>query len=339
VPYTTAPVPFSATTGTMPLEARSVEPKVAPEPARTADSVFMEDMEHFDLSLDAEAVEAPAAKAPVEAPPPSPRARPMARGSGKNTGSADGIAAKPAGRAAEELDDEDEARAGPPTLASMLPEPAGEWPPRRKAKAKSKPDSTDDKTADKVADKADASAEAAEAAPTDEKDPRFLREARRDERWNRPWVRASLGVALVVLAIAAGAQLAYPMRDTIASRWPATAPVWSLVCEQMGCTIEAPRSLTSLALDGSSLTRTDTEHVLLFSADLHNRSDHAVRMPSFDLSFMDLNGQIVARKVLDPAQIGIRQTSIGPEAELHVHARLQVDGLDATGFQAEMFYP
>jgi hypothetical protein len=43
--------------------------------------------------------------------------------------------------------------------------------------------------------------------------------------------------------------------------------------------------------------------------------------------------------VLSPTQIGIRQTSLAPDAELHVHARLQVGGLDASGFQAEMFYP
>jgi hypothetical protein len=79
--------------------------------------------------------------------------------------------------------------------------------------------------------------------------------------------------------------------------------------------------------------------VLLFSADLHNRADHAVRMPSFDLTFMDINGAIVSRKVLSPEQIGIRQAALGPEAELHVHVRLQVGTLDASGFQAEMFYP
>ena len=79
--------------------------------------------------------------------------------------------------------------------------------------------------------------------------------------------------------------------------------------------------------------------MLLFSADLHNRSDHAVRMPSFDLSFTDLNGQVVARKVLAPHEVGIHQGSLGPDVELHVHARLQVTDRDATGFQAEMFYP
>ena len=152
-------------------------------------------------------------------------------------------------------------------------------------------------------------------------------------------MRASLFAALVALALGAAGQVAWPMRDTIAARYPVTRPAWDMLCEQLGCTIEAPRALASLALDGSSLTRTNTEHVLLFSADLHNRSDQEVRMPSFDLTFTDLNGAIVARKVLSPDQIGIAQKALAPEAELHVHARIQVGSLDASGFQAYLFYP
>ncbi len=64
-----------------------------------------------------------------------------------------------------------------------------------------------------------------------------------------------------------------------------------------------------------------------------------MRVPSFDLTFMDLNGEVVARKVLAPSQIGIRVAALAPDAEVHVHARLQVGRADASGFQAEMFYP
>jgi hypothetical protein len=342
-------MPFASTTGAMPLQARSVEPKVAPEPARNAAASTFGEIDHVDIALGADrapgsppmrASEASAAKAsaPAEAtPPPAPIPATARRASAPTRNGASNNGQAPQSRLAEEVTDEDEARAGPPTLASMLPETAGEWPPRRKGKSKAKPAAPAPAQAPVAEVPAEVEAEEAPVAAT--KDPRFLREARRDERWNRPWVRASMGVALAVLVIAAAGQVAYPLRDTIASRWPSTAPMWMAICEQLDCTVEAPRSIGSLALDGSSLTRTDTEHVLLFSADLHNRSDHAVRMPSFDLSFMDLNGQIVARKVLDPAQIGIRQASLAPEAELHVHARLQVSGLDATGFQAEMFYP
>ena len=220
-------------------------------------------------------------------------------------------------------DDADEARAGPPTLASMLPEDAGDWPPRR---TKKRP--------------ASASAPTSEMALVDRsRDPRFLREAKAGARWRKPWVRAVLSVTLLLLIVAAVGQVAWPQRDMLAARWPATLPAWNWLCEQADCKIEAPRAIASLALDGSSLTRTDTEHVLLFSADLHNRSDHEVRMPSFDLTFMDLNGEIVARKVLTPAQIGIQQAALPPEGELHVHARLQVGALPASGFQADLFYP
>jgi len=226
-------------------------------------------------------------------------------------------------RLADELEDAD-LRAGPPTLASMLPEDAGEWPPRKTKKRKGK----------------DAAAGAPESEIVDKtKDPRFLREARSGARWRKPWVRATLSLMLVALVAGALAQVAWPMRDVIAARWPATQPAWAWVCEQADCKIEAPRAITSLALDGSSLTRTDTEHVLLFSADLHNRADHEVLMPSFDVSFMDLNGAIVARKVLSPEQLGIRQSSLPALGELHVHARLQVGSLPASGFQADLFYP
>jgi len=227
----------------------------------------------------------------------------------------------PPSRPADDADDDP--RAGPPTLASMLPEDAGEWPPKRTRK--------------RAADATSASTEVALVDKT--KDPRFLREARSGARWRKPWVRAVLSVALLGLIVGAAGQVAWPMRDTLAARWPVTRPAWDWLCEQADCRIEAPRAIASLALDGSSLTRTDTEHVLLFSADLHNRADHEVRVPSFDVTFMDLNGEIVARKVLTPEQIGIHQDALPPEGELHVHARLQVGSLPASGFQADLFYP
>jgi predicted Zn finger-like uncharacterized protein len=239
------------------------------------------------------------------------------------TREAEAVVADAAPPAPSADDAEDDPRAGPPTLASMLPEDAGEWPPRRTRK--------------RASATAPASSELALVDKT--KDPRFLREARSGARWRRPWVRAVLSVALLLLIFSAVGQVAWPMRDSLAARWPATRPAWDWLCEQAGCHIEPPRAIASLALDGSSLTRTDTEHVLLFSADLHNRADHEVRVPSFDVTFMDLNGEIVARKVLTPEQIGIHQAALPAEGELHVHARLQVGSLPASGFQADLFYP
>jgi hypothetical protein len=312
-----APVPVPATPVSAPIVAVP-EPYIPPSIAANRASVFAPPP-------------APTA-APVPTPgpaelasdfaapsPPGPVASPApAIGSGGTA-----MPSPPADDVAAALDAAEERRAGPPTLASMLPEDAGDWPPRRIRKRP-----------------VEAAAPAGEVELVDRtKDPRFLREAKSGARWRKPWVRAVLGATLVVLVAAAVGQLAWPQRDMLAARWPASRPAWNWLCEQAGCRIEAPRAIASLALDGSSLTRTDTEHVLLFAADLHNRSDHEVRMPSFDLTFMDLNGEIVARKVLSPEQVGIRQPALPPEGDLHVHARLQVGALPASGFQADLFYP
>ena len=215
----------------------------------------------------------------------------------------------------------DEARAGPPTLASMLPEDAGDWPPKRGKKKAADPDAPESQIVDKT------------------KDPRFLREAKSGARWRRPWVRVVLSLAAIVLVAAALGQVAWPQRDTLAARWPATLPAWQWLCDQADCKIEPPRAIASLTLEDSSLTGTDTDHVLLFSADLHNRAGHEVRMPSFDVRFMDLNGETVARKVLSPEDLGIHQAALPADGELRVHARLQMGSLAASGFQADLFYP
>ncbi len=218
----------------------------------------------------------------------------------------------------------DEARAGPPTLASMLPDDAGDWPPKRGKGGKKKaadPDAPESQIVDKT------------------KDPRFLREAKSGARWRRPWVRVVLSLVAIVLVAAALGQVAWPQRDTLAARWPATLPAWQWLCDQADCKIEPPRAIASLTLEDSTLTGTDTDHVLLFSADLHNRAGHEVRMPSFDVRFMDLNGETVARKVLSPEDLGIHQDALPADGELRVHARLQMGSLAATGFQADLFYP
>ena len=271
-------------------------------------------------------------RAPVREIPAEPVARPVAR-------DAEGASTLPS-RLVEDN--------GPETLASLLPEAPGDWPPKRSSSRRSKAATAaragtaprrEEKPRKPRRTRDDADAPAANPAVEADDHPRFVREARRSALWNRPAVRASLWLALAGLGVGAAGQVAWPMRDMIAARWPATAPVWDMVCEQAGCTIQAPRSITSLTLDGSTLTRTETDHVLLFSADLRNKALWNVRTPAFDLKFTDLGGQVVARRVFEPADLGIGQAALAPDTELHVRARLKLDGIDAVGFQAEIFYP
>ena len=57
-------------------------------------------------------------------------------------------------------------------------------------------------------------------------------------------MRASLGTLLLVLVLAALAQVAWPLRDTLAARWPATRPALDLACEQLAKAVKLPGTLS-----------------------------------------------------------------------------------------------
>lgn len=344
-----APAPFAPPPPPGPFERTEVLPPVESAPADAGESLpaIVEPPPaspmpvDFELStpaaLDAEG-RPTAAPTPVSAP--AATAEPASPPAPAPTPSVDAEATTLPSRLADD--------AGPETLASLLPEPPGEWPPRKKSsrrpkdKERARAAATPDREADAERERARVAASEAETALPDqpaEDHPRFVREARSAAFWNSPTMRAGLGLALILLGLGAVGQVAWPMRDTLAVHYPATAPMWQTLCEQMGCTLQAPRALASLTLEGSSLTRTEVDHVLLFSADLRNKSPWPTRTPAFDLKFTDLGGQVVARRVFEPADLGIAQASLGPDAELHVRARLRLDGIDVVGFQAEVFYP
>jgi hypothetical protein len=309
-----APPPFT-TSSPAPVTAPIPAPVTAPPPAPVA-------------AASPDPVEA-LLPAPVAAPPQV--ARRASRRVPPPAAPQDAVSTLPS----RLVDDE-----GPETLASMLPEAPGDWPPRKRRSSRSSGKTRTPLPGDakgSARDQHGARPDTPAPAPADH--PRFLREARRAAFWDAPAMRAVLLVAAIALSLGALAQVALPLRDTIAARWPVTAPVLDIACEQAGCTLQAPRALASLALDGSSLTRTETDHVLLFSADLRNRAAWPVRMPAFDLKFTDIGGQVVARRVFEPADLGIGSVSLAPDTELHVHARLKLDGIDVVGFQAEVFYP
>ncbi|MFO1339748.1 MAG: zinc-ribbon and DUF3426 domain-containing protein [Burkholderiaceae bacterium] len=169
--------------------------------------------------------------------------------------------------------------------------------------------------------------------------PQFVRQAERAALWRRPLVRALLGGASGVLGLMLVAQVAFQYRDHLAVQVPALAAPLQAACARLGCRIEAPRALDRIRLDASDLTRTEDEHVLRFSADLHNSADFAVRTPALEVSFTDGLGQTVSRKVMLPAELGARSESIAADAQWRVDARLAVGELRVAGYTVEVFYP
>jgi predicted Zn finger-like uncharacterized protein len=175
--------------------------------------------------------------------------------------------------------------------------------------------------------------------------PSFLRRAERAARWRRPWVRAALaGTALLAAALLA-AQVAHTWRDRLAARVPALAPLLVQGCAWLGCEVAPARWLDALTVESSGLVRVESSNVYTLQVSLRNGARHPVALPALDLSLTDASGDLIARRVLQPADLGASAATIAPGRDLVLQATLQsgatVIGPSRviTGYTVEMFYP
>ena len=169
--------------------------------------------------------------------------------------------------------------------------------------------------------------------------PSFLREAERAERWQRPRVRASLGIAAVLLSALLGLQAALAYRDILATRWPATRAPLQQACDWLGCRIEPLRHIAALSVDASGLQQIGTAAVYKLSVVIRNRSAQELMAPSLDLVLSDSAGATVARRVMNLSDLGRPAPVIAAGAEWSGQAVLDTGDRRVSGYTIEIFYP
>ena len=169
--------------------------------------------------------------------------------------------------------------------------------------------------------------------------PAFVRRAERAARWRRPGVRAALGVVAIVAALALAAQAAIEYRHLTAQRWPVLRPWLEAACVQLGCSIEAPRMIEALAVESSGLLRIEGTSMYRLSVVLRSRSNHALALPSLDLTLTDSQGSVMARRVIQPQELGVQRGSVPPLAEFPLQATLNAADRPISGYTIEIFYP
>ncbi len=195
----------------------------------------------------------------------------------------------------------------------------------------------------------DAAAATALAAAGRAAEPEFLRRDRRLAFWRSTPVRLALAVLALLLALLAAAQSAWFWRDDLGQRWPQTRPWLQQLCDATtGCLVGAPRDLQALVIDASSLTPAEPPPGLRLHVLLRNQSvDQAVAWPALELTLLDLQGNIRARKVLQPAQY-LPPARATPQAlaagiaagqQVSVEVRLQAQGEAPAGYRVLAFYP
>ena len=175
--------------------------------------------------------------------------------------------------------------------------------------------------------------------------PSFVRQADRAARWRHPGVRAALAGVALLAAMLLAAQVAHTWRDRLAARVPALAPLLEWGCTWVGCELGPARVLDALSVESSGLLRVERSNLYKLQVSLRNRADHPVALPALDLSLTDARGQLVARRVLQPADLGASAATIPPGRDLALQATLQstaaADGSSRViaGYTVEMFYP
>lgn len=179
-----------------------------------------------------------------------------------------------------------------------------------------------------------------DAAPLEELT--FVRQARREARWQRPAMRGLLSLLALALAGLLALQVAVQERDRLAAAEPALRPWLASVCERLGCRVAPPRRIDAIAIDGSTFNRLRPDAYRL-EVTLKNQSGTQVAMPAVELTLTDSAEQPVVRRVLMPGELGAARLALPARAEWSgtVALALQDTSLagHVAGYRVLAFYP
>ena len=171
--------------------------------------------------------------------------------------------------------------------------------------------------------------------------PSFVRDADRQARWQTRRARMALSLGSMMLLVIMGLQAAHHFRETLAAQWPSTRPLFAGWCSFAGCRIEAPRRIEDISVENSAISHAapGTDSFRL-SVTLRNHAGVAVRTPSIDLSLTDTQGQLIARRALNPEDFGASTgRAIPAGADAALQALISAGNPRVMGYTVEVFYP
>lgn len=170
----------------------------------------------------------------------------------------------------------------------------------------------------------------------------FVRQARRKAFWRRPTVRVFLTLLLLAFAALLALQYAWQERDRLALLQPQLRPALELMCEQLRCTLGAPRQIDAVVIDSSGFNRLRGDTYKL-SFSLRNTARTGVAMPALELTLTDAQDQPLLRRVLMPADLGAHDAAIAAGGDWSGAVGITVNtsggGGRVAGYRLLAFYP
>jgi predicted Zn finger-like uncharacterized protein len=168
--------------------------------------------------------------------------------------------------------------------------------------------------------------------------PGFLKQAERQARWRRPAVRAALSLVAGALLASLGLQWARHERDWLATQVPQTRPWLEQLCAWTDCRVGPWQSIQHVVVDNSSLTPGKSPESYRLTVQLRNRADVTLALPAVELALTDLQGGLVARRALLPADFRAGDT-LPPRGEVTLRLEFRTPGYRVAGYTVEAFYP
>ncbi|MEO7161082.1 MAG: DUF3426 domain-containing protein [Polaromonas sp.] len=167
-------------------------------------------------------------------------------------------------------------------------------------------------------------------APEETPEVSFVSEARRNEFWKLPQVRAVLGLIFLLLLSALALQWMVQQKDVLAAQEPRIATLLQALCRPLGCQVRPLRRIESLVIDSSSFSKTgpDAYHLTFV---FKNTGAAALEIPALEVTLTDSRDQALVRRVLMPAQFGATAVTLDAYSELAGAVSLKVSSEDAQG--------
>lgn len=169
--------------------------------------------------------------------------------------------------------------------------------------------------------------------------PEFLRRAESRARWQRPRMRAALGVATLALLAGLALQVGHHFRDFVFVRWPTLQPVLAQWCALATCSIEPPRHIEDISVESTALARAVGADAFRLAVTLRNHGSVPLTMPWIDLSLTDTSGKLVARRALAARDFTPVTTTLQPGTEVVLQTLLAARNARPSGYTVEIFYP
>jgi hypothetical protein len=152
------------------------------------------------------------------------------------------------------------------------------------------------------------------------------------------WLMASV-ILLLLIAL----QLTYFLRDTLASKVPATRPWLEAACATLGCSLSLPKDAELIQIIGSDLQAEPAGpgHLQL-KLTLGNRAPYAQAWPVIVLTLTDQKDQAQARRSFAPSEYLADQkllaSGIPAQSEHPLSLPLEVRNMPLAGYRLEIAY-